>query len=414
MPTFNSRLPALQGINLSLDRSGAKPLSKVILTKQSHAQSLFGFDKSNIIDYQCKPLGYTTGFENAEIQRFYVFYKKASRDKLLKISVTPYQIISTTSAAWGYDYSLYVDINELTTWTTAADLDWASDVTGGTTYFRSTDTASDRLLVVPDGQRQPIDYTDYLDVSTWTANTIYCFEIIVKCYDVNADNELPNMIGLGHIHFSVSPEDSGKYQEETSITNTNLFVGKEIVETRADATLDSGIVQVVQEINRVKNSSFDHAQALFQDLLGPNIASYEAGSETYFIPDEIASFGTPSAIPLLTLNTPRIQKGNNGGDKVFQFCMKYVAPVTEPANHTFELEYRVRWKDTATVVQNWASLAIFSVPDNASIFAGDFNLPANPAGYPSNRSIIDFRLLTGDTANPFKIQTIAIIEKQYT
>ena len=416
MPTFNSRLPALQGINLKLDKSGAKPLSKMVRQKQNHAQSLFGFDKSNIVDYNCKALSYVTGFENAELQRFYVFYKKASRDQVLKISVKPFQVMTNYATSWNYQYGLYVDINELTTYTLPGDLLWASAATGQTTWFKSDDAATDRIMEPTNGSHQPLVYEDFLNVSGWTTNNIYCFEIIVKCYDVTTDNDLPSMIGLAQIHVDVMPEDEQRYIAETSIGDDTLYVGKEIVKTREDSSLDSGIVQMVGEIQKVKNSSFDHAQAMFQDLLGPDIATYEAGSETYLIPQENLTFGASSqaTIPLITFNTPRFQKGSNGGAKTFTYCMKYVAPVTEPANHTFELEYRVRWKYSGTIVQTWTSLQVFNVPDNASIFTGDFNLPATAAGYPLNRCVVDFRVLTSDTANPFKIQTIAIIEKQYT
>ena len=415
MTTFNSRLPKLQATTLPLDRSGAKPLSKIIATKQTHAQSLFGFDKSNIIDYVCKPLDYSNGFETPEVQRFYVFYKKASRDKVLKVSVTPFQKMSNYSTEYGRLYGLYVDIGELTTYTSVSDLKWGSLITGGTSWFKSDVDTDTRFVVPPNGAVHPIPIQDSLDVSTWTTNNIYCFEIKVYSYDIaQAGAPHPHILGLGKIHISVNPEDSGIYQDETAISNGNLLIGKEILTTRTDTGLKSGIVQVVGEIDKVKNSSFDHTQALFQDLAGPGVATYEEGFETHLVPDENLSFGTPSTIPLLTLNTPRFQKGYSGGDKVFQFCMKYVASTTEPVNHTFELEYRVRWKDSEAIIQNWASLQIFNVPDNASIFTGDFNLPASAAGYPLNRCIVDFRILTSDTSYPFKVQTIAIIEKQYT
>lgn len=414
MTVFNSRLPALQAINLKLDRSAAKPLSKSIRQKQAQAQSLFGFDKSNIVDYNCKALAYSTGFENAEVQRFYIFYKKASRDQVLKFSVKPFQIMTSTAAAWNYPHSLYVDINEIVTYTLPGDLLWASTANSRTVWFKSDDAATGRLVDPSSASETPVSYEDFLNVSSWTTNNIYCFEVVVKCYDITAANNLPNIIGLAQIHVDVMPEEQARYITETGVGENTLFVGSELVATREDASLDSGIVQVVGEIAKVKNSSFDHTQALFQDLLGPNISTAEAGSETYLVPQENAAFGSPLTIPLLTLNTPRFQKGSTGGSKTFQFCMKYIAPTTEPANHVFELEYRVREKDTETIVQTWTSLQIFNVPDNATIFTGDFSLPATAAGYNMNACIVDFRILTSDTLYPFTVQTVSIIEKEYT
>lgn len=414
MTTFNSRLPKLQSNRLPLDRSGAKPLSKIIQGKQSHAQSLFGFDKSNIIDYVCKPLTYSNGFETSEVQRFYVFYKKASRDKVLKVSVTPFQKMSNYSTEYGRLYSLYVNIGEITTYTSTSDLKWGSLISGTTSWFKSDETNTTRLMLPTNGAVLPIPNQDSLDVSTWTANQIYCFEIKVYSYDIaQAGSPHPHILGLGKIHISVNPEDSGIYQDETSISNTNLFIGKEILTTRSDG-YNSGIIQVVGEIDKVKNSSFDHAQALFQDLAGPNIATYEIGSETYLVPEENESFGTATTIPLLTLNTPRFQYGRTGPNKIYQFCMKYEASVSEPANHLFEIEYRVRWKESGSIIQNWTSLQSFFVPDNDSIFTGDISLPASVSGYALNRCIVDFRILTSDTTYPFKVQTVAVIEKEYT
>ena len=179
MAIFNSRLPKLQASTLPLDRSGAKPLSKIIQAKQSHAQSLFGFDKSNIIDYNCKALTYSNGFETSEVQRFYVFYKKAHRDKVLKISVTPFQKMTNYSTEYGRLYGLYVNINELVTYTSPSDLKWGSSITGTTNIFNSSVTNTDRLMIPTNGAVNPTHYQDSLNVSTWTDNQIYCFEVIV-------------------------------------------------------------------------------------------------------------------------------------------------------------------------------------------------------------------------------------------
>lgn len=416
MPAFNSRLPKPQASDLQLDRSGAKPLSIQVRSKFNHAQSLFGFDKSNVVDHVVKPLDYANGFESTVLQKFYVFYKKAARDKVLKVAVTPYQVVSNTSAAWGYPYALFVNINELTVYTSPGDLLWASTPKGFVNIFKSDVTDSTRLIYPPTGIDRPVPTEDYINVSGWTDNQIYCFEIVVNSYNVTTENDLPNIIGLGRIHFSVSPEDENKYFNETLVTQEALYVGDDIVKTKPNGSKNSGVRELVGEINKVKNSSFDHAQALFQYLPFSGVWTEEAGSETYLIPDENLQFGVSqqAEIPLITFNTPRFQKGYAGGAKTFTFCMAYEASVVEPANHNFELEYRVRWKDSGSVVQNWTSLQIFNVPDNASIFTDDFDLPATAAGYPLNRCVVDFRVLTTDTANPFKVQTIAIIEKQYT
>jgi hypothetical protein len=413
MTIFDSRLPKPLPSNLQLDRSAAKPLSKQIFMKQKHAQSLFGFDKSNILDLAIKPLNYTVGFNQEIIQKFYVFYKKASRDKVLKISVSPYQIMTNANPSWNIPYSLFVDINELTVLVNPTDLLWANEAKGITPWFKSNLPAEDRLFVPTNGMDMPNQIEDYINVSDWTTNQIYCFEILVKSYGVEGILGPPFIIGLGHIHFSVSPEDKGKYFEETYISDNSLFVGEEIVESRTE-TLDSsisGIRKVVEEINKVKNSSFDHAQALFQFLPYSSTWTQEAGFETYLIPQENSSFTSPASIPLISLNTPRLQKGRNGGNKTFTFCMKYIAPVSEPTNHPFELEYRKYLKSGPP--SPWQSLKIFQVPDNNSIFIEDFNIPA-PFGADSIAScILDFRILTTDTSNPFIVQNISIIEKEY-
>ena len=67
-----------------------------------------------------------------------------------------------------------------------------------------------------------------------------------------------------------------------------------------------------------------------------------------------------------------------------------------------------------SVSQSRYPLHIFTVPDTAEIYTGDFSLPATASGYPLNRCIVDFRILCTDAAYPFKIQTVAIIEKEYT
>jgi len=414
MPVFNSNLPKPQASDLQLDRSAAKPLSVQIRNKYNHAQSLFGFDKSNVVDHLVKPLDYQTGFETTVIQKFYVFYKKAARDKVLKVAVAPYQLMTNKATAWAYPYSLYVDINELTVYTSPGDLLWASTPKGGVNIFKSDVTASTRLISPATGLDRVVYTEDYLNVAGWTDNQIYCFEIVVNSYDITTDNDLPNIIGLGHIHFSASPEDEGKYIEEKDISDDSLFIGNEIVKTKTVDSKATGIREVVGEIEKVKNSSFDHAQALFQYLPFSNTWTEEAGYETYLVPQENSTFGTPTTIPLVTFNTPRFQKGTQGGSKTFTFCMKYIAPVTEPANHNFELEYRVTYKSGLVLAQNWTSLQIFNVPDNASIFTGDFTLPTSAGGYPLNACIVDFRILTTDTANPFIVQNVSIIEKEYT
>lgn len=414
MPVFNSRLPKPQASDLQLDRSASKPLSVQIRNKFNHAQSLFGFDKSNIVDYLIKPLDYQTGFETTVIQKFYVFYKKAARDKVLKIAVTPYQLMTNKATAWNYPHALYVDINELTVYTSPGDLEWASTPKGFVNIFKSDVSSATRLINPSTGVDRLTATEDYLNVSGWTDNQIYCFEIVVNSYNIVVGDDLPNIIGLGHIHFSVSPEDENKYIEEIGVGQDSFFIGQEIVKTTTVDSNDTGIRELVGEINKVKNSSFDHAQALFQYLPPTSTWTEEAGYETYLVPQENSTFGSPTTIPLITLNTPRFQKGYNGGNKTFTFCMKYIAPTTEPANHNFELEYRVTNKSGLVLAQNWTSLQIFNVPDNATIFTGDFTLPTSVSGYPLNACIVDFRILTTDTSYPFIVQNVSIIEKEYT
>lgn len=416
MPTFNRRLPKIDQYKEYLNKSGGKPYSKLMKQRQDMAQTMHGFDKTNIVDTFIKPLGVTTYYGAGYIQKFYVFYKKAAGDKVVKINISPYNVNTSFDTSYNVNYKFYVDIKEITTYTLASDMKWTNGINGLNKPFDSAASGNTRSMYPGNNQNPIITYEDCLDVSSWTTNTVYCFEIIsYPITPVPVPEPLPNMFGIGRIHFSVNPVDSGAYLTATGIDQDSLSVGRDIVKTYTDTISNrtSGITTMLSEIEVVKNSSYDHAQCLLQDLQESAKATYELGYETYIIPAENFSFAD-AAIPLLMIHSPRMQK-TSSGNKVFQFCMKYVPSVSVPANHTFDLEYRARTRTSSySYINSWTNLKTFSIPDSGVVFTDDFNLPGSVSGYPSDTITFEFRLLGSDTANPYKIQNISIIEKQYS